>query len=299
MNCERLHELLDRYLAGALDDGARQEFEAHVAGCGECRSVVALMSEDAGPSIVQPVLSRTTGRACPRVQEEIATGDAWTETVRAHVDECPACERFASVLVRCDAVLPDLAQVMADADFASDVVMATVERPKLSHVAWRRWLDRVESWLERPRAAQELAYAVTVVLVLLTATPVSPFPEVPAWFGALTRSPLAGVDSAQVVGDADLGTRVLEEVQARGGRIARDLGNVGQGIATTGAGFLTGDPDRVHEGADAVGCGLQSLWLGVRAPEEEVDGPCADPSVRRVGGGTTTAMIVIATGGRT
>lgn len=303
MNCERLHEAIDRYVDGSLGADERAAIEAHLSTCDECRCVVEVMTSGADPAIVQPVLARTTGKSCGRVQEELSAGTDVSATVRAHVDECESCERFVAVLARCDRVLPELASVTADADFASDVVMATLERPKLSHVAWRRWLDRVERWLERPRAAQEFAYAVTVIAVLLTSTPVSPFPEVPGWFATITRSPFAsGYDSAQMTGRTDATDRLLDEIGVRGGRLFRDLDRVGQGIATTGAGFLTGDPDQVHRGADQVGCGLQSLWIGVQEPEAEMEGPCADPAT--TGSGTRPAredfaMMFIAAGGRT
>lgn len=297
MDCDRLHDRLDAYLAGDLTAPERAEVEAHLDACGECASVVASMRSDGEPSIALPVLARTTGRSCGRVQESIAEGGRWSTTVSAHVDECASCARFVAVLARCDHMLPQLATVEADADFASDVIMATLSRPRLTHVAWRRWLDRLERWLERPRAAQEFAYAFTVIAVLLTATPMSPFPQVSTW---MTRSPLvSATDQASVAGDEDLTDRVIDEIQVRGSRLVRDLDRLGQGIATTGAGFLTGDPERVHRGADEVGCGLQSLWSGVRKPEVEVEGPCAEPSAVNTGEGTKTACIVIATGERT
>lgn len=297
MTCDRFHDRLDAYLAGGVAEPERAEIEQHLEDCGECASVVASVLADGEPSIAFPVLARTTGRSCGRVQDAIAEGGPWSATMTAHVDECEPCARFVAVLTRCDRVLPQLAAVEADADFASDVIMATLSRPKLSRVAWRRWLDRLERWLERPRAAQEFAYAITVIAVLLTATPMSPFPQVSTW---LSASPLTtSRDRASIAGDEALADRVIGEIQIRGTRLVRDLDRLGQGIATTGAGFLTGDPERVHRGADEVGCGLQSLWSGVRTPEVEVEGPCADPSAVQTGGGTKTACIVIATGERT
>ena len=290
MNCDRLHELLDRHLAGGLSADERAAFDAHVAACGECRSVVEAVAGESAASIVQPVLRRTTGRICARVREEIAADDPWSATVRAHVDECADCTRFATVLARCDRTLPELAGVEADADFASDVVMTTVERPSLVHVAWRRAKDRFDRWLERPRAAQELAYAATIFLVLLTATPVSPFPGLPERLLGLARTPGGGIEAASLMEEGSVGDRMVEAAQERGGRIVRDLDRVGQGIATTSAGFLAGDSERVHRGAGQVSCGLQSLWLGVRAPREELDGPCADPSAAHGGDGTQTAL---------
>ena len=67
MDCTRLHELLDAYLAGRLGAAQAADVEAHVAGCAECADVVGLLAPDAGAPmrdelVVRPVLAATTGR---------------------------------------------------------------------------------------------------------------------------------------------------------------------------------------------------------------------------------------------
>ncbi len=44
MDCMRLHELLDAYLAGQLDDGPAAEVQVHLSGCAECADVVATLT---------------------------------------------------------------------------------------------------------------------------------------------------------------------------------------------------------------------------------------------------------------
>jgi hypothetical protein len=38
--CQRLESQLEAYVSGGLDSGAREEFERHAAGCGDCRAQV-------------------------------------------------------------------------------------------------------------------------------------------------------------------------------------------------------------------------------------------------------------------
>ena len=272
MNCERLHEQLDAYLAGVLPADTAAAVEAHLSACAECRSVVALMRGDEPPSIVQSVLASTTGRTCSRVQEELAAGNE-EPFLRDHVAECAACDRFARALVRCDRILPELSEYTPDADFASDVVMSTVDRPSLTHVAWRRAADRCNRWIDRPGAARDLAVLVTAILVLLTSSPVAPFPELPG--RALEALQETVTAPRRAAGAAWSSVGVAPALQRRGPRVIEELDRVGDGLARAGTGFLTGDADRVVEGATEVECGLQGLWLGLRSPDQRPGGPCA------------------------
>ena len=278
-DCDRLHEVLDAYLDGTLDANAVTAVDAHLGVCAECRTVVEVVGADT-PSIVQAVVGRTTGRVCGQVQQALAAIDPAPASAWAHVDECPACARFVAVLARCERVLPGFAESSPDADFASDVVMATVDHPSLVHVAWRRAVDRWNRWIERPHAAQEMAYAVTIVLVLLTSTPIAPFPDLPERALDVVRSGVEGPRRAPHTSfQPAVAQGPLDGARLRGGRVLRDLDRVGEGLGTAAAGLLTGDPDRVGRGAVEMGCGLESLWLGVRRPTVELDGPCAGEPV--------------------
>jgi len=272
MNCEGLHEHLDAYLAGALRGDASAAVDAHLAACAECRSVVAVVRGGDRPSIVQSVLASTTGRTCSRVQEELAA-DGHEVFLQDHVAECAHCRRFARALARCRRILPELSELEPDADFASDVVMSTVDRPSLRHVAWRRAVDRWNGWIDRPRAARDLAVIVTAVLVLLTSSPFAPFPQLPGRALDAVRGTVAVPGRAA---DAAWSSVVATPtVRHHGPRLIEELDRLGDGLARAGTGFLIGDADRVVEGASEIECGLQGLWLGLRSPEERLDGPYA------------------------
>ena len=113
-------------------------------------------------------------------------------------------------------------------------------------------------------------------------------PRIVAVIGASDDPTRIGGRPIRYMREAGFGGRVLHHAQVRSDRLWRDLDRVGQGIAATGAGFFVGDPARVHRGADEVGCGLQSLWLGVRSPETEVEGDCARPADQGTDGKSTS-----------
>ena len=68
MDCRRLHDLLDDYLAGKLDEDLRGEFRSHAATCGDCAELVELLDGEwtrivpiPPPDLVESILERTCG----------------------------------------------------------------------------------------------------------------------------------------------------------------------------------------------------------------------------------------------
>lgn len=302
MNCDELHLHLDAHLARTLDAEHTRALEEHLAACEECRGVVAMLTAAPEVSLVHEVLALTTGAACGRVIETLAQApehdEPMPEEIVAHLAECARCRALADALVWNTERLPRLAEVQVDPDFTADVLMVTLPRPSLVHVFVLRLREHVERWLERPLAAQEFAFACTVTLVLLTATPWSPLPGLPQ----------RALDLLQVVPDVQAGQPVSEPeqwslVQAlpplriaseagneftsamapRVDRMARDLEWVSAGLEETGYGVVAGETVAVRAGLRTLGCGLSSFWDGLKVPQAPVDEDCAPTSPSRGG----------------
>ncbi|MBM4117446.1 zf-HC2 domain-containing protein [bacterium] len=181
------------------------------------------------------ILAATSGSPCARAEALLpclADGDLSEEEVAlltAHLAHCAPCRALAQSLAWLERTLPALATCEPDARFTADVLAAladadaTAALPRLDERLaewWRR------SW-RRPRFALEAAYAGTLLVVALTATPVSPLREAPREALALLRgepSSLAAAlpldltrvtDSLAGAGDAavDSGARALRAAQ--------------------------------------------------------------------------------------
>lgn len=307
MNCEDLHRCLDAYLAHTLDASAARALEDHLRTCGECSSVVALLQEPAPDSFALEVVARTTGSSCGKVRAALASKDpadhedhrdpadaARAVELDAHLVECENCRAFAATLEWTLDRLPRLAAANVDSDFTADVLMATLARPSLWKVFALRIHDRLERWLERPLVAQEMAFAFTVLLVLLTSTPWSPLPglprraldflqfvpEVQASVPQSTQenwSLVQALPPLRYAARASEGLRedVSEVVTPRVERLARDLEWVGAGLGETGHGVVAGETEALREGLRTLGCGWSSLWVGLWVPTAPVEDDCA------------------------
>ncbi len=148
---------------------------------------------DRDREFVRDVLARTSGSACDRacgLLPDLADGALAVldrQLVQRHLEHCPGCRAVALALGRLGPELAARAELDPGPDFLAGVVARTSGR---SAVAQRRrarevaaagpgglmdrlgrwWLDRVL----RPGFALQAAYAATLVLALLTATPLSP-----------------------------------------------------------------------------------------------------------------------------
>lgn len=304
MNCEDLHRHLDAYLDHTLDPEVARALEEHLCTCEECSSVVALLREPAPASFALDVVARTTGSSCGKVRAALASKDqedqvdpdeaARAVELDAHLVECRECRNFAATLEWTLERMPRLAAATVDADFTADVLMATLARPSLWKVFGLRVHERLERWLERPMVAQEMAFAFTVLLVMLTSTPWSPLPGlpqraldflqfVPEVQASETPSVPENWSLVQAVPPLRFAARaseslredVSEVVAPRVERLARDLEWVGAGLGETGHGVVAGETATLREGLRTLGCGMSSLWVGLRVPTAPVDVDCA------------------------
>jgi hypothetical protein len=164
-------------------------------------------------AFVDGVLGRTTGPACGRalaqlddlLDDRLAGLDR--QLVQAHLTHCTGCRQLAVTLGWLNPLLPAMAQLEPGPEFLAGVLARTTQtttRASASHPTGAAGLmDRLGRWWEgrvvRPDFALQVAYAATVVLVLLTATPISPLRGVP---GQALQLVTAGPQMAPVVGPA-------------------------------------------------------------------------------------------------
>lgn len=147
-----------------------------------------------GEDFVRDVLARTSGSPCARAEmhlDALVDGDLAgldRELVQAHLEHCSGCRALAVTLGWLGPVLPAMAEVDPGPEFTDRVLAATSRRrlpasaPALPQGP-AGLMDRLGRWWEerilRPGFAAQVAYAATVVLVLLTATPLSPLRSMP------------------------------------------------------------------------------------------------------------------------
>ncbi|MFQ5526429.1 MAG: anti-sigma factor family protein [Thermoanaerobaculia bacterium] len=184
MNCREFERGLE-----ALSDGAApaalRAYEEHAATCGACSELLALARLPASEpgDLVAGVLSRTSGSACrqaearlPEFVDGLLSSADGRELVAAHLEHCSSCSGLIVELERLAADLPRLAIVEPDVGLVDAVLRRTLPLP----VQLRRWWAAAwPRWVRRPRFATELAYALTLVLVVAFGTPVSPLQAMP------------------------------------------------------------------------------------------------------------------------
>ncbi len=167
-------------------------------------------------SFVRDVLSRTSGSACDRACEQLSdlmAGDLAgmdRELVQAHLEHCDPCRAVAVTLGWLEPLLPAMAEIDPGPGFTAQVLSRTTGRrapvradvPAIPSGA-AGLMDRVGRWWERqilrPGFAAQVAYAATVVLVLLTAVPGAPLRQVP---GQALEIVQAGPTATPLIGSA-------------------------------------------------------------------------------------------------
>ncbi|MBM6914999.1 zf-HC2 domain-containing protein [Gemmiger formicilis] len=73
MKCEIIHDLLPLYCDGLCNEASRQEIEAHVAQCKECRTLLSEMKGDAPISVIAPE-PETEARVLRGVKKKFSRG---------------------------------------------------------------------------------------------------------------------------------------------------------------------------------------------------------------------------------
>jgi hypothetical protein len=131
-------------------------------------------------ALTQGILARTSGRGCAAARERLCgfVDDALAPfdrgLVDGHLAHCAGCAALAATLAETASVLPSFASLAPRASVVSDVLRATSRRP-----ARPAFGERVSAWLaraaQRPRFSLEVAYVLTVLLLVVLGNPVDAF----------------------------------------------------------------------------------------------------------------------------
>jgi hypothetical protein len=159
-------------------------------------------------ALTRAILARTSGNACGSARERLC--DFVDDTlapfdrslVDGHLVHCAACANLAEALAESAAVLPSFASLAPRTSVVFDVLRATSRRPPEPGLGERlsAWLGHVAA---RPRFSLEVAYVLTVLLLVVLGNPVAAFrdasvrvePRVAAVASAVGR-PIAKVRAA-------------------------------------------------------------------------------------------------------
>ncbi len=144
---------------------------------------------------VRDVLNRTSGSACDRACEQLSDlmdgslAGMDRQLVQAHLEHCDPCRTLAVTLGWLEPLLPQMAEIDPGPAFTARVLDRTTRRARIEDPATAvpggaaGLMDRVGRWWERqilrPGFAAQVAYAATVILVLLTAVPGAPLKNAP------------------------------------------------------------------------------------------------------------------------
>ncbi len=202
---------------------------------------------------VRDVLARTSGSACDRACEQLSDLMEGTlegmdrELVQAHLEHCDPCRSVAVTLGWLEPLLPGMAEIDPGPAFTSRVLAQTTGRARTvasfpaAPTGAAGLMDRVGGWWDRqilrPGFAAQMAYAATVILVLLTSVPGAPLKGVP---GKALEAVQAGPTAAPVIGPAlDLasgwvGGRTSKVVDTARSGVNRRLEQTGSTLAKRG-----------------------------------------------------------------
>lgn len=197
---------------------------------------------DDGERFVRDVLARTSGSPCARAETllpDLTDGvlaDLDRQLVQSHLEHCAPCRSLAVAMGWAGPVLPQLAVVDPGEAFTTAVLGRTSRRQRLAMPAPSArpggvpgLMDRVGRWwgdrILVPGFAARVAYAATVVLVLLTSVPGAPLRGVPrAALELMTAGPTALPGTAPAVEWLDAQAGLAEKaVAARWRGVDEDL----------------------------------------------------------------------------
>ncbi len=185
---------------------------------------------DAGghEALTRAILARTSGDACGSARERLCdfVDDRLAPFDRSlmdgHLAHCHACADLAAALAESAEVLPSFARLAPRSSVVFDVLRATNRRPSEPGFGERlsAWLGRVAA---RPRFSLEVAYVLTVLLLVVLGNPVDAFrdasvrvePRVATVASAVGR-PLAKVRAAGEETLTSVGRAIKPKAQAVG-----------------------------------------------------------------------------------
>lgn len=208
MTCESFETRLDALLDGRCSADQWREADAHVAGCLRCRRVFDALSgraddmDDEGhESLSQAVVARTSGGACGAARDRLcdlvdgALLPFDSRLVEGHLAHCLACAALASALEESSSLLPSFAELEPRVGIVRDVLAATSRRqadatfgvharPSLFGSGSTGLRERVSAWIarvaQRPRFSFEVAYVLTLLLLVVFGNPVVAFRDASA-----------------------------------------------------------------------------------------------------------------------
>lgn len=166
------------------------------------------LDADGHEALTRAILARTSGSACGSARERLcdfvdgALDGFDRGLVDGHLAHCLACSALAAALAEVTSVLPSFASLAPRASVVDRVLLATSRRTAVPSLG-----DRLAAWLgraaARPRFSLEVAYVMTVLLLVVFGNPVAAFrdasvriePRVAAVAGAVSR-PIARARAA-------------------------------------------------------------------------------------------------------
>jgi predicted anti-sigma-YlaC factor YlaD len=189
MTCESFERRLDDLLDGRCAADEWREAEAHLATCVRCRRVFDAvagraddMDEAGHESLAQAIVGRTSGGGCAAARDRLcdfvdgSLAGLDRDLVGSHLDHCSACAGLATALAETASVLPSFANLPPRFSLLPGVLAATSRRPVQPTLG-----ERVSAWLtraaERPRFSLEVAYVLTVLMLVVLGNPVDAFKE--------------------------------------------------------------------------------------------------------------------------
>jgi len=299
MNCERWDVIVDDFLGGTLTADAEARFLEHAADCERCGELLKLVTADlpelgapdslTAPDLTASVLAATSGPACGKAEALLGRRSDGSLTERDaglledHLGHCDNCSELARTLTWVLPVVGEMAEPELDLAFTYDVLRKTVRyRERKRSGGIRRLSDRVEAWWEgqirRPQFVMEIAFAATVVLVILFGTPLSPARETP---GKALRVAKASPEWVLERAGVALGFvgGMMEDINAdisdRRNRTAPDRSDIKRHGQELGSSLLNADFDDASTELGVVRDDIEKMWRNWRAsrPDSLVNTP--------------------------
>ena len=208
MNCQGFDLRLDALLDGRCTADQWCEADAHLAGCARCARLFEAMAgraddlDDEGhETLSAAIVSKTSGnqcasareRLCDFVDRQLVRFDQ--ELMDAHLARCPRCTSLAAALAESTRLLPSFAELAPREGIVRDVLAATSRRQADAtfgaHARPSRFgsgstglRERVSAWIarvaQRPRFSFEVAYVLTLLLLVVFGNPVVAFRDASA-----------------------------------------------------------------------------------------------------------------------